>query len=195
MNPFLDRADLMQEFVRQLNIVREEDRKYKAAKKLAKLKLLDDDESEKHSVRIKRGQSQAEIERPAFLAACDAIGLARPVAEHEFALPRGWRFDYAWPAHKVALEVQGGVFMFGGHTDPSGFAKDMEKWNAAAERGWLVTYCIPGWQGRTAKTKVKRLTIYTVLALLDLQTARMVQTVIENREAVDRELMNETMGF
>jgi hypothetical protein len=33
-----------------------------------------------------------------------------PVAEYAFAKPRRWRFDRAWPAYRLAVELEGGVF-------------------------------------------------------------------------------------
>jgi very-short-patch-repair endonuclease len=58
--------------------------------------------------------------------------------EHAFAKPRRWRFDFAWPTHKVALEIEGGVWSGGRHTRGSGFTKDVEKYNRAAVLGWSV---------------------------------------------------------
>lgn len=51
---------------------------------------------------------------------------------------RGWRFDFAWPARRVALEVEGGTFSGGRHTRGSGFAEDCDKYNRAALMGWWV---------------------------------------------------------
>lgn len=58
--------------------------------------------------------------------------------EYKFHPERRWRFDFAWPDRKVALEVEGGVWIAGRHTRGSGFVKDMEKYNAAATLGWRV---------------------------------------------------------
>ncbi len=68
-----------------------------------------------------------------------------PPAEMEvvFCPPRKWRFDYAWVEHKVALEVEGGVWTRGRHTRGAGFLADMSKYNSAAELGWLVIRCTP----------------------------------------------------
>lgn len=70
-------------------------------------------------------------------------GIEIPVAEYRFHKTRKWRFDYAWPAYKVALEIEGGVYTRGRHTRPSGFLGDMEKYNAAAVAGWTVIRCTP----------------------------------------------------
>lgn len=39
-------------------------------------------------------------------------GLPAPTPEYAFHHSRKWRFDYAWPAVNVALEVQGGQYNF-----------------------------------------------------------------------------------
>lgn len=51
---------------------------------------------------------------------------------------RDWRFDFAWPEHHLAVEVEGGTWTRGRHNRGSGFAEDCEKYNAAAELGWTV---------------------------------------------------------
>ena len=79
---------------------------------------------------------------PLFLARLKAKGLPLPVAEHRFC-ERRWRFDFAWPAQMIALEVEGGVWTGGRHTRGAGFLKDLEKYNAAAALGWRVIRCTP----------------------------------------------------
>lgn len=67
----------------------------------------------------------------------------KPEVEYVFAPPRRWRFDFAWPAEKVAAEVEGGLFSQGRHTRGAGFSDDIEKYNAAAMAGWLLIRCTP----------------------------------------------------
>lgn len=68
-----------------------------------------------------------------------AEGLAPAEREYRFARPeRQWRFDFAWPAALVAVEIEGGIWAKGRHTRGSGFTDDCEKYNAAALRGWRV---------------------------------------------------------
>ena len=67
-----------------------------------------------------------------------ASKLIEPVREYAFAKPRRWRFDFAWPDQKLAVEVEGGVWANGRHTRGSGFVADTEKYNTAALLGWKV---------------------------------------------------------
>lgn len=75
-----------------------------------------------------------------------AEGLPKPELEYKFHPSRKWRFDLAWPKEDegmcppelVAIEIDGGVWVQGRHTRGSGFVKDLEKLNAAAELGWRV---------------------------------------------------------
>ena len=62
--------------------------------------------------------------------------LPEPTREHRFDPSRRWRFDFAWPDLKLAVEVEGGTWTGGRHTRGSGFEKDTEKYNAAALAGW-----------------------------------------------------------
>ena len=66
-----------------------------------------------------------------------------PLTEHRFHPTRKWRFDYAWEDHRVALEVEGGVWVGGRHTSGAGFVKDVEKYNEAACLGWRIIRCQP----------------------------------------------------
>lgn len=61
-----------------------------------------------------------------------------PVREHRFHTRRKWRFDFAFLAELVAVEVEGGTWSTSRHTTGQGFADDCEKYNAAAIAGWCV---------------------------------------------------------
>lgn len=63
-----------------------------------------------------------------------------PEKEFQFAkeIGRKWRFDRAWPEHKVAVELEGGVYTQGRHTRGAGFETDCEKYNTATAMGWRV---------------------------------------------------------
>lgn len=60
------------------------------------------------------------------------------VKELQFHPVRKWRFDYAFPKLKVAIEIDGAVWKLGRHNRPKGYIADMEKLNTAASMGWLV---------------------------------------------------------
>lgn len=61
------------------------------------------------------------------------------VREYEFSTWRRWRFDYAIPSYRIAIEVEGGLFHPNGrHIRPEGFRRDMEKYNEAAILGWTL---------------------------------------------------------
>lgn len=65
-------------------------------------------------------------------------GVPQWETEHRFHPDRKWRFDFAWPEFKVALECEGGVYTHGRHTRGTGFTKDCEKYSTAAAMGWRV---------------------------------------------------------
>lgn len=58
--------------------------------------------------------------------------------EYRFHPVRRWRFDFAYPQHLLAIEVEGGVWMGGRHTRGRGFELDAEKYNSATIMGWKV---------------------------------------------------------
>lgn len=67
--------------------------------------------------------------------------MGEPRRELVFHAERRWRFDFAWPSKRVALEIEGGVWTGGRHVSGAGFTKDMEKYNYAAAMGWLIIRC------------------------------------------------------
>lgn len=88
-------------------------------------------------------RARADAKRESFYTALLLWKLPRPVAEHRFHETRDWRFDYAWVAQRVALEVDGGAFASGRHTRGAGFRRDLEKRNAAVVAGWRVLHVLP----------------------------------------------------
>ena len=93
-----------------------------------------------------------------FCLACRALGV-EVVREYRFHPTRKWRFDYAVPASRVALEVEGGVWTGGRHTSPQGFLADIEKYNAAALLGWTVVRTTPDRLMGEGVELIKKLTI------------------------------------
>ena len=73
-----------------------------------------------------------------------------PEQEYKFHPTRKWKFDFCFPLHKVAVEIEGGAWSKGRHTRGSGFVKDMEKYNAATELGWKILRFSPNDLGKSA---------------------------------------------
>lgn len=69
------------------------------------------------------------------------LGVEEPERQYRFRGASGkrrWRFDFAWPERRIACEVEGGIWIGGGHTRGSGLTRDVEKHNAATLLGWRV---------------------------------------------------------
>jgi hypothetical protein len=87
----------------------------------------------------------------AFVLLCRAHGLPEPELEFQFHPTRRWRSDYAWPAEKVLVEKEGGLFAggrrpglrLGGHSSLTGVLRDMDKANAAAVLGYCYLRFTP----------------------------------------------------
>jgi len=68
----------------------------------------------------------------------------QPTPEHAGIAGRKFRFDFAWADQKVALEIDGGIWMKrGGHTTGTGKRRDCEKDFEAALQGWTVIRWTP----------------------------------------------------
>lgn len=74
---------------------------------------------------------------------CELSGLPTPYPEFRFHAQRRWRFDYAFVAAKLAVEIDGGGFMNGRHSRGSGIEKDCEKYAEALALGWRVLRVTP----------------------------------------------------
>lgn len=72
---------------------------------------------------------------------CKAEGI-KLTPEHRFHPKRRWRFDYADLEHKIAIELEGGVWIRGRHNRAAGYRADTIKYNQATALGWKVLrYC------------------------------------------------------
>lgn len=78
-----------------------------------------------------------------FITYCKQHLKVEVVPELQFHPTRKWRFDYAIPSHKIAIEVEGGVWNNGRHTRGKGFLNDMEKYNSATLMGWRLFRVTP----------------------------------------------------
>lgn len=94
-----------------------------------------------------------------------SYGIPKPEYEYVFHPTRKWRFDMAWVLNvawiesgvgkemgfhesgqtqlRVYLEVDGGIWIKGGHNRGAQMKKDWEKRNAATELGWRGLWCEP----------------------------------------------------
>lgn len=92
--------------------------------------------------------SSAKLIAQKFADQVAAAALPEPTRELLFASELGWRwrFDFAWPEHRVALEIEGLVVMRvngelqvkGRHASITGFKDDCVKYAWAAVLGWRV---------------------------------------------------------
>jgi very-short-patch-repair endonuclease len=73
-----------------------------------------------------------------FMALWESSIFADPTPEFRFHPKRRWRFDFAWPAEKIAVECEGGTWSGGRHTRGKGYEGDCEKYNEAVILGWRV---------------------------------------------------------
>ena len=99
--------------------------------------------------------------RDVFTVICKTDLGVECVKEYKFHPERRWRFDYAVPAYKIALEVEGGVWTQGRHTRPQGFLGDIEKYNTATLMGWRVFRTTPTDLYRTATINLLKMAINT----------------------------------
>ena len=117
------------------------------------------------------GKSALEAEFELILMA-NKIPYSREFMFHD---TRKWRFDFvvldgfkinlqdkieikkSAQKHKLAIEIEGGIFVNGRHNRPSGYVNDMLKYNEAVINGWRVLrYTTPQFRG-TAIEDIKRI--------------------------------------
>lgn len=97
--------------------------------------------------------------------AAEVPDLPLPITEYRFAPPRRWRFDLAWVDQKVAVEVDGAVWVGGRHTRGSGAMGDYEKYEAALQLGWRV-YRVPSTWLQNKDAMILREEILVTLRIL-----------------------------
>lgn len=113
---------------------------------LKKSKVADRNKSLIHELEVAKGASGArnaiECEqvrwmwsRLSWWAVAENVLVER---EYRFHPVRRWRFDFAVPAWKVAIEYEGLNSEKSGHTTLNGYTSDTEKYNAATSLGWRV---------------------------------------------------------
>jgi very-short-patch-repair endonuclease len=85
------------------------------------------------------------VSKPADTLAFQLRAAKLPAHEREFRFhpERRWRFDFAFPLQKVALEVEGGLYIRGRHNRGAGYEADLEKYAEALCLGWRVLRVSP----------------------------------------------------
>tara|TARA_R110002095_G_scaffold165188_5_gene143401 strand:+ start:814 stop:1176 length:363 start_codon:yes stop_codon:yes gene_type:complete len=93
-------------------------------------------------VGLKKVKKKPDLESVFLKIWREVTGLPPPEREYQFHPTRRWRLDFAWLKQRVAVEIQGGVFLKGrtGHTSGVGVQRDCEKGNAATSLGWRVLH-------------------------------------------------------
>jgi very-short-patch-repair endonuclease len=76
----------------------------------------------------------------AFIGLVRIHKLPKPESQYKFHPERGWKSDFAYPSHRLLIEIEGGIWRRGGgaHSHPSNILRDIEKYNAAALLGFYV---------------------------------------------------------
>ncbi len=76
--------------------------------------------------------------------AVTGAGIGSPVLkEYKFHPKRRWKFDFALPNLKLAIEIEGAVWTHGRHTRGKGYIADMEKYTMASMMDWRVIRLTP----------------------------------------------------
>ena len=96
-----------------------------------------------------------------FALMIQEYGLPEAEREYVFDKSRKWAFDFAWPAFKFAVEIEGLIRTGGRHQRIAGFIADCEKYESALRLGWRV-YRVPAswivkddrliWRAKTVDT-------------------------------------------
>ena len=64
--------------------------------------------------------------------------------EHKFHPKRRWKFDFILKGNdKIAIEINGGIWIKGRHNFGRNYEKDLEKINTAQMMGWKVLQYTP----------------------------------------------------
>jgi very-short-patch-repair endonuclease len=88
-------------------------------------------------VRSAGGKTEAELLVEHHLT---ELGLVPFEAEYRFHPTRRWRFDWAVPHLKLAVEQEGGIWVRGGgrHNRGIGYQRDIWKYNAGVSMGYAI---------------------------------------------------------
>lgn len=92
----------------------------------------------KAKVKTKSGKSSTKDEMELILMALEkSKAIPKYTKEFQFS-DRKYRFDFAFPENKLAIEYEGLVSEKSGHTTLKGYTKDCSKYNLATLMGWKI---------------------------------------------------------
>lgn len=100
--------------------------------------------------KITKRESKDRKQGDLFTSLCLSLLKVECEKEYKFHTIRKWRFDYAIPKYKIAIEIDGGIWTYGRHNRARGYIADMEKFNEAAKLGWVVLKFTPQEQHKLA---------------------------------------------
>lgn len=107
-------------------------------KKLEKKGFLTNLNEQKKAVKVEKSSlEKSSIEKALFVLHYEGK-VPQYVREYVFHSKRKFRFDWAIPELKLAIEYEGLFSEKSGHTTVTGYTKDCEKYNQAALLGWKV---------------------------------------------------------
>ena len=72
-----------------------------------------------------------------------ATKLPKPERQYRYAPPRKFAADFAWPAQRLLVEVQGGIWTRQAHGSIKGVLADIDRLNAATMAGWRLLRFTP----------------------------------------------------
>ena len=82
------------------------------------------------------------------------------VQEYKFHPSRKFRFDFALVDKKIAFEIDGGLYVSGRHTSPTGYCTDCIKQLLATQLGWRVVKIPTLWFNHHKRKKKQAHLIY-----------------------------------
>lgn len=95
------------------------------------------------SRRRKLTSAQAEIARlekshleQAFATQVKQVGLPEPEREVMLSPDHAYRWDFVWHRYRLVVEINGGVWVVGGHSTGTGIIRDMTKLKLATLAGY-----------------------------------------------------------
>lgn len=83
---------------------------------------------------------------------------------------RKFRFDCANPEKKIAIEIEGGLWITGRHNRPVGMIQDLEKYNLAVLEGWKILRYTPEMLVKTPWKIIRDIRLLCGPSIADTQT-------------------------